>query len=235
MNRKTLNAFIILILIPITMLFGIYVLDDRKYYFISMLIILYTLLPFFLMFEKKGPKLREVMLIAVMIALAVAGRSAFFMLPQFKPVVAIVIISGFCLGSQSGFLIGAMSGFISNFFFGQGPWTVYQMFAFGLIGFLAGLFKNSKTLNTNINKKALCLYGFIATFFIYGGIVNIQPSLMSGHVMNWKATMAVYVSAVPFDLMHSIATMIFLYFIAEPMIEKIDRIRIKYGLNGLSH
>ncbi|ONI45494.1 ECF transporter S component [Candidatus Epulonipiscioides gigas] len=227
-KRTFISTIIILIIIPLTILFGVYVLDDRKYYFISILIILYTLLPFFLIFETKGPRLRELMLIAVMIALAVAGRAAFFMLPQFKPVVAIVIISGVCLGAESGFLVGAMSGFVSNFYFGQGPWTVYQMFAFGIIGFLAGMLKNSGKLKKN--KKALCIYGFLSTFFIYGGIINIQPSLMSEEAFNLKAVLTIYATALPFDLIHSIASVVFLYLISEPMIEKIDRVRVKYGL-----
>jgi hypothetical protein len=78
-------------------------------------------------------------IIAVLCGIAVAGRAAFFMLPQFKPVVAIVIIAGASLGAESGFIVGALSGFVSNFIFGQGPWTPWQMFAFGMIGFIAGL------------------------------------------------------------------------------------------------
>ena len=92
------------------------------------------MLPFFLVFENRRPQAREVVVIAVMAALAVAGRAAFFMLPQFKPTAAIVIIAGVGLGAEAGFLTGALAGFVSNFFFGQGPWTPWQMFAFGIPG-----------------------------------------------------------------------------------------------------
>lgn len=137
LSRRTLLAgLLIFIVIPATILLGIFVLDDRKYYFISLLIVLYTMIPFALVFENRKPQARELIVIAVLAAIAVAGRAAFFMLPQFKPVVAIVIIAGVSLGAEAGFLVGAVAGFVSNFFFGQGPWTPWQMFCFGIIGFL---------------------------------------------------------------------------------------------------
>src|SRR5665647_107996 len=140
---------------------GMIFLDDRRYYFISLLMIAYAIIPFFVRFEKRKPQSREVVIIAVMVAIAVAGRATFFMVPQFKPVVAIVIISGVCLGKEAGFLIGAMTGFVSNFIFGQGPWTPWQMFCFGIIGFVAGiLFEKSLVLKTPRKRQiVLCIYG----------------------------------------------------------------------------
>ena len=91
-------------------------------------------------FEKRKPKTREVVVLAVMTSIATLGRVIFFMLPQFKPCVAIIIITGIMLGKQSGFLCGALTAFVSDFFFGQGPWTPWQMFAFGIIGFISAIF-----------------------------------------------------------------------------------------------
>lgn len=139
-GKRTILAFVlILTAIPAVIFFGIFFLNDRSDYFISMCIIILSMLPFFLVFENRRPQAREVVVIAVMAALAVAGRAAFFMLPQFKPTAAIVIIAGVGLGAEAGFLTGALAGFVSNFFFGQGPWTPWQMFAFGIVGFLGGL------------------------------------------------------------------------------------------------
>ena len=122
-KRTRISTFIILVIIPITIFYGVWKLNDRKYYFISLLIIFYTMVPFFMVFEKREPKARELIILAVMTAIAVAGRTAFYMVPQFKPVIAIIIITGVCFGAESGFMVGAMSGFVSNFFVGQGPWT----------------------------------------------------------------------------------------------------------------
>lgn len=229
LSKRTITATIlILIVIPATILFGVFFLNDRKYYFISILIVIYTMIPFLMVFESRKPQARELIVIAVLSAIAVAGRAAFFMLPQFKPVVAIVIIAGVCFGPESGFLVGAVSGFVSNFFFGQGPWTPWQMFCFGIIGFLAGiLFKKGKLKK---NRLQLCIFGGLATLFIYGGLINIAAVLMFSSKFSFEALIAAYISGIPFDLVHAAATVFFLFVISQPMIEKLDRIKIKYGL-----
>lgn len=229
LSKRTIMATIlILIVIPATIAFGVFFLNDRKYYFISILIVIYTMIPFFMVFENRKPQARELIIIAVLSAIAVAGRGAFFMLHQFKPVVAIVIIAGVCFGAESGFLVGAVSGFVSNFFFGQGPWTPWQMFCFGIIGFLAGiLFKKGKLKK---NRLQLCIFGGLATLFIYGGLINIAALLMFSTNISFEALLATYISGIPFDLVHAASTMFFLFVISQPMIEKLDRIKIKYGL-----
>ena len=116
-------CFMILVVIPIIIYLGITLGNDRKYYIVSLGIIACTMLPFFMVFEDRKPQARELIIIAVLSAIGVAGRAAFFMLPQFKPVVAIVIISAVCFGAEAGFLVGAMTGFVSNFFFAQDLWT----------------------------------------------------------------------------------------------------------------
>lgn len=229
LNKRTCVAAVgILVLIPACIILGIVVLDDRQYYLISLLILAVTILPFFLVFESRRPMARELVTIATLSAIAVAGRAAFFMLPQFKPVTAIVIITGVTLGPEAGFLVGAVSGFVSNFFFGQGPWTPWQMFCFGIIGFLAGILVQKRLL---CHKRwALCLFGGAATLLIYGGIINIGSVTMFSGTFSWKALLAAYASGLPFDLVHAASTVIFLFFLANPMIEKIQRIQVKYGL-----
>lgn len=228
-SRCTLTAAVlILFIIPGTILFGMFFLNDRRYYFISLLIVIYAMIPFIMVFENRKPQARELIVIAVLSAIAVAGRGAFFMLPQFKPVVAIVIITGVCFGAESGFLVGAVAGFVSNFFFGQGPWAPWQMFCFGIIGFLSGvLYKKGILKNTRLS---LCIFGGLATFFIYGGIINIGSLLIFMPQFSWKALLATYISGFWFDIVHTIATIFFLYIISQPMIEKLQRIKTKYGL-----
>ena len=127
------------LLIPLTIAAGQFFPGSRKYYIISLLIILYLMLPFFAAFESRRPQPRELVIIAVMCAVAIGGRLAFFWLPQFKPMTAVVILSGIAFGRQTGFLTGAVTAFVSNFYFGQGPWTPWQMFALGLTGLISGL------------------------------------------------------------------------------------------------
>lgn len=227
-SKRTLMVTLLALLsIPLTILIGSLFFGDRKYFFISLLIILETMIPFFLAFEGRKPKARELVLISVLCALGVIGRAAFFMLPQFKPVIALVIISGVCFGGETGFLVGSVSGFVSNFFFGQGPWAPWQMFAFGIIGFLAGVFFKKGFLRKT--KLSLCIFGFLMAFFVYGGILNPASVLMWQNKITWEMIFAAFLAGLPFDLIHALATSFFLWVLSMPMIEKLERIKIKYG------
>ena len=229
LTKRTLAAaFLILLLIPLTIYIGTFFLGDRKYYFISLLIILETMIPFCMVFESRKPKARELIIISVLCAIAVAGRGAFAMLPQFKPVVALVIISGVCFGGETGFLVGAVAGFVSNFFFGQGPLTPWQMFSFGIIGFMAGIFFQKGFLRKT--KASLCIFGFLTALIIYGGIMNPASILVFQSHITWEMLIASYVTGFSFDLVHALSTAFFLWVISEPMIDKLERIKIKYGL-----
>ena len=167
-KRTVAAAIMIIILIPVTIFVGIFYLNNANYYLIATLILIESMLPFALIFEGRKPQARELVVIAVLCAIAVAGRAVFFMLPNFKPVLGLVIISGVALGGETGFLVGAMSMLVSNMMFGQGPWTPYQMFAMGIIGFLAGiLFRKGVIRRT---RGSLCIFGALATVIIYGGI-----------------------------------------------------------------
>ncbi len=227
-KRTVVAALVILIAIPLTIFLGVTFFDDRKYYFISLIMIFETLIPFFAVFESRKPKARELVVISVLCALAVAGRAAFFAIPQFKPVIALVVISAVCFGGETGFFVGAITGFVSNFFFGQGPWTPWQMFAFGMIGFLTGvLFKKGFLPKTRLS---LALFGFVVTIVIYGGIMNPATVLMAQNSPTFASIAAAYLAGLPFDLIHAFSTAFFLWCISGEMIEKLVRIKIKYGL-----
>ena len=228
-SKRTKTATLLIsFLIPLTIFIGIYYLGDKKYYFISLLIILETMIPFGFAFENRKPKARELVIISALCAIGVAGRTVFFMLPQFKPVAAIVIISGVAFGGETGFLVGAITAFVSNFFFGQGPWTPWQMFSFGIIGFLAGIMFQKGILRKT--KTDMCVFGFLVTFIIYGGIMNPASVIMWQSNININMVLSSYVMGMPFDFIHAVSTVFFLFFAAEPMLEKLERIKIKYGL-----
>ncbi len=230
-RRTLLSILAILILIPCTIWFGCTRLDDKKYYFISLLIIIEAMIPFFVSFEGRKMKVRDLVILAVMCALTVAGRAAFLMLPNFSPTMAIVIISGVAFGCEGGFVVGAMSMFVSNFLMGQGPWTPWQMFAMGLVGFLAGLFFSRSGVRTkDMTKIGLCIFGALVCIIVYGGIMNPASAVMWQPAVNIGMIIAYYVTGFPFDVVHGTATVIFLWLLARPFLEKLDRVRIKYGV-----
>ena len=227
-KRTVVATLLILLLIPLTLFIGAYYFDGRKYYFISLLILLECMLPFFLIFEGRKPQARELVLIAVLVALNVAGRAVFFMLPEFKPVVAMTILAGVAFGGETGFLVGAMTMLVSNMLFSQGQWTPWQMFSMGIIGWLAGVLYRKGVLRRS--RISLCIFGVIASTIIYGGIMNPASALLWAHTINWNILKSYYLTGVPIDLVRAIATFIFLWLGAEPMLEKLDRIKTKYGL-----
>lgn len=211
-----------------TVFAGIYIFDNQRYFIVSMLLMIYAMVPFFARFERSSPKAREIVILAVMISVAVAGRAAFFMVPNFKPTVAVIIIAGVALGRQAGFLTGAMSAFVSNFLFGQGPWTTWQMLAMAVIGYLAGAV--FYRYGDRMKVVVLAVFGGAATFFIYGAITDMWTILMMTSQPSLATAMVVYGAAVPFNAVHAAATVIFLLLLAKPMVEKLNRVKVKYGM-----
>ena len=141
---------------------------------------------------------------------------------------AFVIISAVCFGAESGFLVGALSMLVSNMLFGQGPWTPWQMFSMGIIGFLAGILFQKGWLKAR--RVSLCIFGFWSALFIYGGIMNPVSLIKSSYAITKRNLLAIYISGLPVDMVHGAATVIFLLLASKPMIEKLERIKIKYGL-----
>lgn len=229
LNHRTIIALIIIILaVPLTLYVGTKIFNNQKYYFISMLVLMECMIPFFIVFENKKPQTREIVIIAVLCALAVSSRTALFMFPQFKPVIALCIISGVAFGGETGFLVGAISMFVSNMLFSQGPWTPWQMFAMGLIGFLSGfLFKKGFLKREKIS---ICCFGLISSILIYGGIMNSSYAFMYTKTITVDIFFAYFISGFPMDLMQGVATALYLWYLSDIMLEKLDRIKIKYDL-----
>ncbi|MCR4771233.1 MAG: ATP-binding cassette domain-containing protein [Oscillospiraceae bacterium] len=227
-KRTVLATVLILLLIPVTLFVGEVYLSGSKYYFIILLVMLECMTPFFLIFEGRKPQPRELVIIAVLCAVSVAGRMVFFMLPSFKPVLALLIIAGVAFGGETGFLVGAVTMLVSDVMFSAGPWTPWQMFAAGIVGFLSGVLFRKGLLRRS--RVSLCIYGALAAIVIYGGIMNPAAVYMWAHEINWKQILTSYVTGFPVDAVHAAATWIFLWFAAEPMLEKLDRIKVKYGL-----
>lgn len=228
--KRTIAAVVLIVfLIPVTLYLGLVLFDNKQYYITALAVLIECMLPFFMVFEGRKPKAREPVIISVLCALAIAGRAAFFMLPEFKPVLAVVIISGAALGGETGFLVGAVTMLVSNMMFSQGPWTPWQMFAAGLIGFLAGVLCKKGLLRQT--RLSLSVFGAVCALVIYGGLVNPVSALIRGtEPLNLNIILSYYLTGLPMDCIHAAATAIFLWFLAEPMLEKLERVKVKYGL-----
>lgn len=199
---------------------------DKNYALLSVIFIIAAMVPFFLRLEKRSPQARELVVIAVMAALAALGRVAFAPIPNFKPTSAIIIITAMAFGPEAGFLTGTIAAAASNLFFGQGPWTPWQMFCWGMIGLGAGLLRNAGFLK---GKLSLSTYGLVSGF-AFGWVMNLWYIIGFINPITWQAIIAAYISSFWFDLTHAVSTLIFVFVLATPWIKKLDRIKVKFGL-----
>ena len=226
--RTKLTLCLCLLAIPVTLMLGLKFGGGRKYLLTSMLIVVETMIPFFVAFEGRKPQARELVILSVLSALAIGGRAVFFALPGFKPVAALVILSGVAFGAEAGFLVGAVTMLVSNILFGQGPWTPWQMFAMGLIGLIAGILFRKGLLNRD--RLSLSVFGGMSIFLIYGGILNPTSVLMFQGTPTLKMILTTYITGLAADSIHAASTVFFLWFLSETMLEKLDRVKVKYGL-----
>ena len=226
--RTKLVLVLCLLAIPLTLFLGLKLGGGRKYMITSVLIVVETMVPFFVAFEGRRPQARELVILAVLSALAIGGRAVFFALPGFKPVAALVILTGVAFGAEAGFLVGAVTMLVSNVLFGQGPWTPWQMFAMGCIGLLAGLLFRKGLLNRD--RLSLSIFGGLSIFIIYGGILNPTSVWMYQSRPSLKMVLATLVTGLPADAVHAMSTVFFLWVLSESMLQKLDRVKVKYGL-----
>lgn len=295
-KRLELTAVLIFLVIPALIALTVFLGSKRLYMPLSLLILVMIMAPFFMIFERRRPRAREVVLLAMMSALTVASHTFFHIAFPVQIGTAMVIISGISLGPEAGFLIGAMSRFVCNFYMGQGAWTPWQMFCWGLLGFLAGLafnreiskqnsisnFKkmmapvlcvifselvayisflvwpgNDKTFfgwrvylfgiiglllavifqkgKLKADNITMAVFTFVVTFVIYGGIMNFAAMCLSMNEpgslgIGVKALKALYVSGVGYDFYHALTAAICVFVIGTPMVNKLERIKIKYGI-----
>lgn len=188
-KRTFLSAIVIFIIVPLTMILASKYIGQSKYMLVSILILLYTMVPFFMVFEKRKPKAREIVLIAMMSAITVAAHMFFHITVPIQIGSALVIISGISLGPEAGFLIGALSRFVCNFYMGQGPWTPWQMFCWGLLGFLAGLVFNKVDLDELKSRNFKMVMGPILTILFAIMVAYISFLLFpsdDGSFLGWR-------------------------------------------------
>ena len=227
MRTKAVLA-LCLLAIPLTLWLGLKLGGGRKYMLTSVLIVVETMVPFFVAFEGRKPQARELVILSVLSALAIGGRAVFFAMPGFKPVAALVILTGVAFGAEAGFLVGAVTMLVSNVLFGQGPWTPWQMFAMGVLGLLAGILFRKGLLNRD--RLSLSVFGGLSIFVIYGGILNPTSVWMYQSSPSLKMVLTTMVTGLPADAVHAFSTVFFLWFLSETMLEKLDRVKVKYGL-----
>ena len=220
---KSLSAVIILLMLAI---FTSVVFKNKNYMLVSLFAAFISCIPFFICFEKNINTSREAVTVAVMIALAVAGRFIFTLIPHFKPVTALIILTGMYFGPDAGFMTGSLTALLSNMQHGQGPWTVFQMAVWGLIGFIAGLLNTKGLLK---NKFILILFSAISGV-TYSLIMDIYTTISTESIFIIEKYLSYVIFSIPVMIEYVISNIIFMLVIEKPIGKKLIRIKTKYGI-----
>lgn len=223
--KKNILRLIPYIVIILVIFLGAVIFREKNYAFISLCVLVLACVPFIVSFERKRTDVKKLVLMAVMTALAVVGRILFAALPGFKPVSAIVIITALYLGGEAGFMTGAASALISNFYFGQGPWTPFQMCAFGLIGLFAGVFSRP------FRKNTLALYTYAAiTGIAYSLFLDLWTVIYTYGEINLAYYEALVIASLTFTIEYAVSNVVFLLFLEKPIGRILNRVKTKYGI-----
>ena len=225
-NKEKISYFVALLLIPAVVFGGAYLFRDKQYAWITLAVAVLSCIPFYLSFENGKADSIKIVLISVLTALSVVGRFIFAPLPGFKPVTAFVVITAMYFGGEAGFITGSLSAVISNFTFGQGPWTPFQMFIWGMIGLVAGLIaeplKKSRVL--------LILYGALSGV-LFSVLMDIWTVLWADGFFNFPRYAAAIVSSLPFMAIYAVSNVVFLLALERPIGKILDRVKTKYGIH----
>ena len=227
MKKSTLLSLLdFLLLIPLTLYLGSH-LPGRGFYITSTAIIIELMIPFFLVFEGRRPQARELVIISVMCAIAIVSRVA-IPLPQFKPTFAIIMLTALAFGPEIGFMVGALTAFGSNFFLGQGPYTPWQMMAYGAGGLLTGFLAQKGWLSRN--KWELAFFSFFASVLWVGPLLDVSTMFLTLTSFSWEGVLTILGSGALMNLAQGACSFLTMVLFSKPLLEKLDRIQRKYGM-----
>ena len=227
MKRSRIILLIVLLVIVPATLYISTRLPGRSYYLMSAVVAIEILVPFFAAYEKRRPQPRELVTVAVLSALAVIARVA-IPIPSFKPTFAVIMLAGIAFGPETGFIVGALGALGSDFFYGQGPFTPWQMMAYGVAGVLAGVaFATGRLPRKN---WVMGLFCFLCTVIIVGPLLDTSTVFLTLTKITWKAALALYLSGLPVNLSHGACCFVFLLLFGNVLLEKLDRVKNRYGM-----
>ena len=206
----------------------------------AILLAVLAILAFFFEFESTALGSKEIAMVSMLATISAVLRIPFAAIPSFQPCTFLIICSGYVFGPISGFMVGAMTPLISNFFLGQGPWTLYQMLAWGLIGYGAGYLRRFPHLTSPLkgeeqgegdkgpSRKVLITSGVICAF-IFGLITNLYFWLYFAYPLTLSTLIFAQLSSLWFDASHAIGNAIFLGLFGVKTIAILERYKKRFS------
>ncbi len=234
LSPAVLNGALIVLAVLTVVL---YALLGASYYLPATLLIVYGIAAAFAGFEQGPASVRALALIAALCALAVASRVVFAPVPFFKPIAGIVMLAGISLGARSGFLVGSVAMLASNVLFGQGPWTPWQMLAFGLDGAVFGLLADKGIIVRMASRPrawaAVSLGGAAFVLLVTGPLLDTCSVLVfSTGTFTVAGTLAIYAAGAVPNAILAVATFLTLFLFGKPFLAMMERVKDKYGIGG---
>ena len=190
----------------------------------SFVILAVVLLGGFAWYERSRPPSQVVALVAALAALAIAGRIAFAAFPNVKPTTDIVVFAGYALGPAPGFAVGALAGLVSNFWFGQGPWTPWQMAGWGMCGVMGAALALGVRNAGRLSLAAVCGVAGIA----YGVLLNFSLMATYGGDLSLERFLTLEARAIPFDVAHVAGNVAFALLAGPAMVRMLVRFRQRF-------
>lgn len=217
MNKLLNIVFFIIILI-----LSIYI---RNPIIIFKLFILYINYLFLISYEREKIVVEKIIIIAVISSIASLGRIIFSSIPGVQPSSFIIIVSSLVFGKSIGSMIGIMTILLSNIILGQGPWTIWQVFVFGSMGYFFGKFNEFF-----IKRNLICIICGFIWGFVVGYIMNIWFVLSYSDSNKLNGFIVSCIASFYFDFFHGLSNAILLFLGKNKFISTFNRIGIKYGL-----
>lgn len=224
---KKQSSLLLIIFFLFVLLIGSYIVFPGQHYLLFSFLIIGTILfLFFRRFELKEVQGREIVLLSMLAAIGAVSRVPFAGLPSVQPTSFVIISAGYVFGRESGFLVGAAAAIVSNIFLGQGPWTPWQMFSWGLMGFSAGAFRR---LHLMEKVWFQCAFGFVWGF-LFGWIMNLW--IIVGNIENFSFEffLGIYIMSFSHDLAHALSNVFFIVLFSRKWVKILNRFKKKYGL-----
>ena len=191
----------------------------------SFLIVGAVIVAGFAWYERSRPPSQVVALVAALAALAIAGRIAFAAFPNVKPTTDIVIFAGYALGGAPGFAVGALAALVSNFWFGQGPWTPWQMAGWGLCGVLGALLALGVRDAGRLTLAATCGFAGI----LYGALLNFSLMATYGGDLSLRHFLVLEARAIPFEIAHVVGNVALALVAGPAMVRMLARFRERFA------
>lgn len=190
---------------------------------IATILVILAVIAFFFEFETAAVSSKEIALVAMLGTVSAVLRVPFAAIPSVQPCTYLIICSGYVFGPVAGFMVGAITALVSNFFLGQGPWTPYQMFAWGLVGVTAAYLRRF-----NLNIKWLIIFGVISGY-VFGWIMNVFFWASFIYPLTLKTFIVAQLNSVWFDTFHAVGNAIFLRLFGMKTIGILERFKKRFN------